>query len=315
VNLTDWLLDSDPSIRWQVLHDLLDAPADRVIAERARVATEGWGARLLSLQGKDGTWGGGAYLPTFTSTHFALQLLRELGLNPASAEARWAVALVRDNVRLEHEGERYFDGEIEPCINGAIVAIGSYFGQDVRATVDRLLGEQMADGGWNCEQENGSTRGSFDTTINVLEGLLVHEGATGATPEVTEVRRRGEQYLLERRLFRRLSTGEAIEPRFTQLFFPTWYFYDILRGLDYLSRAGVEPDERMAEAIDLLESKRDADGRWPIEQTHPGKVHFEMDDGIGKPSRWKTLRALRVLRWYEGRHAAASSGAGAASAR
>jgi len=299
VTAVDWLLDSDPSIRWQVMRDLTEAPDAAVAAERALVASEGWGAQLLALQGPDGQWGGGAYFPLWTSTSWTLMLLRDFGLDPGNEEARRAVALVRDNSRWEHDGEPFFSGEVEPCINGMAVAIGSYFGQDVQGVIDRLLGEQMSDGGWNCEAENGSTRGSFHTTIDVLEGLLEHERATGGSREVTAARRRGEQYLLERRMLRRLSTGEVIDPAWTRFSFPTRYFYDVLRGLDYLRSAGVLPDERVAEAVELVKSRRGEEGRWPLENVHAGDTHFDMDDGEGQPSRWNTLRALRVLRWYE----------------
>ena len=195
----DWLLDSDASIRWQVMRDLTDAPADAVAAERAKVAVEGWGARLLSLQGPDGKWGGGAALPGWTSTNHTLWLLREMGIDPGNAEVRRAIAAVRERVRWEYDDLRFFDGEVEPCINGTAVTVGSYFGEDVGGIVERLLGEQMADGGWNCEQERGSTRGSFDTTIRVLEGLLEYERVSGSSPAVSAARERGERYLLERR--------------------------------------------------------------------------------------------------------------------
>jgi hypothetical protein len=225
--------------------------------------------------------------------------LRELGLDPSSEEARRAVALVRDNARWEHAGEPFFSGEVEPCVNGLAVAVGSYFGQDMGPVVDRLLAEQLSDGGWNCEAENGSMRGSFHTTIDVLEGLLEHEWATGGSPAVTTARRRGEAYLLDRRLLRRLSTGEVVDPAWTWFSFPTRYLYDVLRGLDYLRGAGVAPDERVAEAIELIGSRRGDDGRWPLDHVHACDTHFDMDDGEGLPSRWNTLRALRVLRWYE----------------
>ena len=178
------------------------------------------------------------------------------------------------------------------------MALGAYFGEKVDGIVERLLGEQLEDGGWNCEAERGSTRSSFHTTISVLDGFLEYERANGAPPAVTAARHRGEEYLLERRLFHRLSTGEVIDPAWTQFSFPMGWRYDVLRGLDYLQRAGGEPDERCEEAIDLVESKRDSDGRWPLENTHPGRLHFEMDEGDGKPSRWNTLRAMRVLAWY-----------------
>jgi hypothetical protein len=307
----DWLLDADPSIRWQVLRDLIDAPADEVSAERARVATEGVGARLLALQAADGRWGGAAWNRGWDSTMHALTLLREMGLDPASAEARRAVGLVRDRVTWQGCGpetcERnpFFAGEIEPCINGQVAASGAYFGQDVRGLVDRLLGEQLPDGGWNCEAEHGSTRSSFNTTICVLEALLEHERSAGSTPDVTRARLRGQEYLLERRLFRRRSTGEAIArdrkggADWTRFAFPAWWHYDVLRGLEYLRQAGVASDARAGEAIALVASKRDGDGRWPLDVRYGGRMPVEIDEGEGRPSRWNTLRALRVLRWYE----------------
>jgi len=313
MNAVEWLLESDPAIRWQVLRDLTDVPAEEVAAERMKVATEGYGSRLLALQGDDGQWGGDTSNPEWVSLR-TLLLLCDMGLDPTSDKARRAVALVSDNVTWQGvlpqdaawHGKPLFAGEVEPCINGRVVTIGSYFGQDVQGIVDRLLGEQMTDGGWNCEQENGSTRGSFHTTINVLEGLLEHERATGGSPAVTAARERGQEYLLERQLLRRLSTGEIIDPAFTQFSFPTGYHYDVLRGLDYL-RSAVAPDERVAEAIDLVASKRDRDGRWLLENVHPDELQAERDAGEGRPSRWNTLRALRVLRWYEPDPGAVSS--------
>ncbi|SFJ57554.1 hypothetical protein SAMN02799624_05053 [Paenibacillus sp. UNC496MF] len=315
-----WLMDSDPSLRWQVLRDLIGAPAETVAAERARVATEGIGARLLALQDDDGSWGGAAWSRDWDSTMHILTLLRELGLDPASREARRAVSLVRERVNWrgwdadgtwrgwEYEGNPFFAGEVEPCINGQVAASGAYFGQDVRRLVDRLLGEQLPDGGWNCEAANGSLRSSFNTTICVLEALLEYELAFGSRAEVTKARLVGQAYLLERRLFRRLSTGEAIErdrkggADWTRFAFPTWWHYDVLRGLDYLRKASVAPDERMAEAIELVASKRDDDGRWPLERQYPGSMAVELNEGEGQASRWVTLRALRVLDWYSAVH-------------
>jgi len=306
-----WLLDSDPSIRWQTMRDLTDASDEEVAAERARVATEGAGARLLALQASDGRWGGAAWNHGWDSTMHVLWLLREMGLDPESSEARRAVGLVRDHVTWQGCGPQeaddnpFFAGEVEPCINGQVAASGAYFGQDVRGIIDRLLSEQLADGGWNCEAPNGSMRSSFNTTICVLEALLAHERAGGATPAVTAARLRGQEYLLERRLLRRRSTGEVIAHDrkggavWTRCAFPTWWHYDVLRGLEYLRSAGVAPEERVAEAIALVRSKRDGDGRWPLEARYPGVMPVEIDEGEGRPSRWNTLRALRVLRWYE----------------
>lgn len=305
-----WLLGSDPSIRWQTMRDLTDAPADEVAAERARVATEGAGSRLLALQATDGHWGGAAWNRGWNSTMHVLMLLRDMGLDPASDQARRGVDLVRDHVTWqgcgppEADNNPFFAGEVEPCINGQVGAVGAYFGEDVRGIVDRLLDEQLPDGGWNCEAANGSTRSSFNTTICVLECLLEYERACGDSPLVTTARLGGQEYLLERRLFRRRSTGEVIEhdrkggAAWMRFAFPTWWHYDVLRGLDYLHRAGVAPDERATEAIDLVASKRDDDGRWPLETQHAGKMPLETDEGVGRPSRWNTLRALRVLNWY-----------------
>ncbi|MDQ3466232.1 MAG: hypothetical protein M3500_16445, partial [Actinomycetota bacterium] len=289
--VAEWLMDSDPAIRWHVVRDLLHEPDAVVAAERSKVATEGWGAQLLALQEADGQWGGGTYFPAWTSTTYSLSLLRDFGLDPASEQARRAIAPVRENSKWEHEGQDYFAGEVEPCINGLAVAVGSYFGEDVQGIVDRLLGEHLSDGGWNCEAEIGSRRSSFNTTIAVLEGLLEHERTAGKSADVAEARQRGEQYLLERRMMRRLSTGEVIDPSWSLFSFPTRYHYDVLRGLDYLRSGGVQPDERCAEAIQLVEQKRGADGRWLLENPHPGEVHFDVDEGEGKPSRWNTLRA------------------------
>ena len=315
-SVIQWLLDSDPAIRWQVLRDLTNAPADEVAAERAKVATEGWGAQLLALQGADGSWAGTAWNHGWDSTMHVLTLLREFGLDPASNEARHAVGLVRDHVRWmgwdwdgkwqgqDFVGNPFFAGEVEPCINGQVMASGAYFGQDCQRILDRLLAEQLSDGGWNCEAANGSTRSSFNTTICVLEALLEYELAGGTNAAVTESQLRGQEYLLERRLFRRRSTGEVIErdregeTAFTRFAFPNWWHYDVLRGLEYLRRADVVPDERVTEAIDLVTSKRDGDGRWLLETQYSGNIPVEMNESEGRPSQWITLRALRVLNWY-----------------
>jgi hypothetical protein len=282
------------------MRDLMDESGEVIAAERSRVASDGWGARLLDLQAPDGNWGGGPYIfPGWISTTDTLLLLRDLGPDPASERVRKAIGLVRDNSDWgpEFDDSPFFDGEVEPCINGRVLVVGAYFGEASDRLVARLLDEQLEDGGWNCEAPR-SKRSSFHSTICVLEGLLEYEKAKGATTAVTDVRLRGQEYLLERNMFRSLSTREVIDPDWTRFSFPTRWHYDVLWGLDYLRRAGVEPDQRVAEAIDLVEKKRDADGRWPLENPHAGEIHFDLEDGAGKPSRWNTLRALRVLDWY-----------------
>lgn len=319
MSVLEWLLNSDPAVRWQVLRDLWDASPEVVAAERAKIVTEGWGARLLALQGEDGQWAGGACFPA-ESTHWqekcegqpwistlpTLQLLQDFGVDPNSERMRDAIERVKQNCRWEHAGQRFFDGEVEPCINGRTVTLGVYFGQNMDALVSRLVGEQLEDGGWNCETERGSVRSSFATTINVLEGLLAYEQKTGGSPESIAARRRGEEYLLDRKLFRRKSTGEVVDPSWLQFSFPVRWQYDVLRALEYFRlSSGVSgnaaPDLRLEEAVQLLRSKQQADGSWLLENTHPGEVYFELEQRDDQPSRWNTLRALRVLRWYDKR--------------
>lgn len=306
---TDWLLDSDPAVRWQVMRDLIGSPADDVAAERARVTSEGWGARLLAMRDPDGQWMGGACFPgrgdpsedgsqPWTSTLPAMMELYEFGLDPATVAAREMTSQVAANCRWEYNGAPFFDGEVEPCINGRTVTLGAYFGADVDDIVTRLLTEQLGDGGWNCWTENGAIVSSFHSTICVLEGLLEYERAVSGSVELTAARRGGEDYLLERSLFRRRSTGEVAVEAWLKFSFPTRWHYDVLRGLEYFRRADVR-DPRLAEAIELVHSKRQVDGTWPLENTHGGAVHFQLEDGDGRPSRWNTLRACRVLQWWE----------------
>jgi hypothetical protein len=305
-----WLLDSDPSIRWQVMRDLGGACDESVAPERARIADEGWGSRLLDRQRADGKWGDDVAAPLWQSTLCTLVLLKDMGLEPTNERARRAVERVREGTTWgpEFGDAPFFEGEVEPCINGRVLGLGAYFGQPSERLLGRLLGEQLADGGWNCEAERGSVRSSFHTTICVLEGLLEYEKTQRATPAVTAARLRAEEYLLARRMMRRLSTGEVIKDRkgkhdWTHFAFPPAWHYDVLRGLDYLRAAGARPDERVAAAVDLVNSRRDPDGRWPLHEHHPDPVRLDMEGGAGQPSRWNTLRALRVLDWYSRRTA------------
>lgn len=301
-----WLLDSDPSIRWQVMRDLTRESEAVVAAERSRVAVVGWGARLLGLQQPDGNWGGGPWVrQSWASTMETLMLLRELGLDPASPHALNAIDLVRtkSNWGPYHGHSPFFEGEVEPCINGRVLACGAYFGAASDRLADRLLSEQLPDGGWNCEAPP-SKRSSFNSTICVLEGLLEYEKAKGASGAVRDARLRGQEYLLERKLFRSRSTGKVIlrdrksDCDWREFAFPTHWHYDVLWGLDYLRKAGAGPDQRVAEAIDLVVMKQLRNRRWPLDHRHAGKVHFEMEGRRGTASRWNTLRALRVLDWH-----------------
>jgi hypothetical protein len=299
-SVTRWLLEGDPAIRWRVMRDLTHEPDDVVATERSRVSSEGWGRALIDRQAPEGWW----VRPDdegWMATTDALVLLRVMGLDASSDEAHRAIARVKAHLTFERLANRpYFDGETEPCINGAILAVGSYFGERCDRIVDRLLDEQLADGGWNCEAPP-STRSSFNSTIRVLEGLLEYERAWGITPVMTDARLKAHEYLLERRMFRRLTTGEIVDRKWTRFAFPTVWHYDILRGLDYLRSASVEADERVADAIDFVEARRHQNGRWPMNHLHADRLDFPIEPETGRASRWNTLRAMRVLKWYNWR--------------
>jgi hypothetical protein len=303
-----WLVDSDPAIRWQVMSDLTGEGPDAVAAERSRVATEGWGARLLALQSPAGKWGGSPRgwrtdLPSqdrdMLVTLYTLAVLKDLGLDPASKQARKMIDRIDRRVVFKWLYNRpFFDGETEPCINGRILGLGAYFKEPNDALARQLVGEQLEDGGWNCEAPK-SRRSSFHTTICVLEGLLDYELAGGKSTAVKKARKKAENYLLERRMFRSLRTGEVIDKRWLRFSFPTFWHYDVLRGLDYLRNAGINADSRVREAIEVVAERRHQNGRWPLNLLHPEFIPLEMETGVGSASRWNTLRALRVLRWYE----------------
>ena len=295
----DWLLATDPSIRWQVMRDFIHTPADALAAERARVASEGWGRQLLDLQRPDGQWGDGVATPFWWSNMYTLVFLRDLGIDPSHERVRTAIDLVATRVFWPAEFGRpaFFEGEVEPCINGRVVALGAYFGQASRRLVDRLLSEQLADGGWNCEAERGSMRSSFHTTICVVEGLLAFEDAVGVDAAITNARARAHEYMLQRHLLRRLSTGEIIDRGWTAFAFPPLWHYDVLRALDYLRAAGVVPDARVDEGVAIVRDRCQPDGRWLLDVRHPNTLYEQMAGGVGEPNRWITMRALRVLRW------------------
>lgn len=298
--ITTWLLDSDPAIRWQVLRDLVGASQTEVAAERARVPSSGWGAALLERQTPEGHWNDEQEHGWMT-TNDALALLRELGADPADPKVREAVDRVVNRIKWwQLDGRPFFEGETEACINGRILSAGAHFGAAVDRLLERLLGEQLEDGGWNCEAPP-STRSSFNSTLCVLEGLLAYEQANGAAPATSQARQRGEEYLLERGLLRSLSSGAIINERWGRFAWPVVWYYDVLRALDYFRAAGRKPDPRMAEAVALVEQRRDPDGRWLLDGIHPDhnkRLAFDVETEVGKPSRWITLRALRVLDWY-----------------
>lgn len=310
-----WLLDSDPAIRWQVMRDLLDAPENEWTAERKKVEHEGWGRKLISHQDEDGRWAGGTFAPPdttaeewktaqpFTASFPTLCLLREFGVDPSTEWAKKTVDLLGKNAKWEEGNQPFWEGETEECINGQTVANGAYFSADISGIVKRLLGERQPDGGWNCERPNGSVKSSFATTMSVLEGFLEYEKAKGSKLEITEARKSAEEYILKRHLYKRLTTGEPADKKFVQLLSPNRWHYDVLRALEYFRAAskvtGDKPDPRLKEAVEQLRSKRREDGTWAADWEVPGRKWFALDDGVGSPSPWLTLRALRVLKWWD----------------
>lgn len=319
--LVSWLLNSDPALRWQVERDILHEPSELWEATRARIATEGFGARLLALQDSDGQWAGGAFFPAgfdfggadeegqpWTATTWALNDLRDWGLDPAVLRERRTAELLAEHARWEYDDLPYWGGEVDCCINAWTVANGVWLGADIAGVVKWFSDHQLSDGGWNCEWVEGSTRSSYHSTLNALKGLLAYDGATGGTAATRDARRAGEDYLLQRGLFRRLSTGEPVGPWVTHLGYPFRWAYNVLNAADYFREScrldGAIPDPRMAEAIELIRSARLPDGTWLQAGRQPGRVWFEIDSPAGEPSKWLTLCGTRVLDWWN--NAAAS---------
>jgi hypothetical protein len=345
--VVQWLLQGDPAIRWQVLRDLVDASEVEVATERARVEHEGWGARLLALRAPDGLWADGACFPgtaafaaataralaageppppfpspdaepldgsgaqPWTATYPVLLDLCHLGTPPDSPVMQETARLVTRNCRWEYDGLPFFAGEVDCCINAGTILIGAYLDVDVDPVVQRLVADQMPDGGWNCWAETRPAPSSFASTLDVIDALLRWERRTGGSEEVRQARCDGEEYLLRRNLFRSLRTGEVVNPQWASFSYPPRWHYDLLKATEYFATRGGTPDPRLAEAMELVRAKRRPDGRWLLENTHPGAVHFRFEGPDGTPSRWNTVRALRVLRWYDA--AAHSDTAGQAS--
>ncbi|MFD5244452.1 squalene cyclase [Amycolatopsis sp. NPDC058340] len=305
-----WLLDSDPALRWQVERDLANEPAEVWEATRARIATEGFGARLLAHQDPDGQWAGGAFFPAgftgqedgqpWTATTWSLNTLREWGMD--AGVLRGTAELLARNSRWEYDDLPYWGGEVDCCINAWTLANGLWLGADVAPLASWFSEHRQPDGGWNCEWVSGSRRSSVHSTLNSLKGLLAFESATGGTPASRAARRSGEEYLLERGLFRRLSTGSVIAPWITVFAYPFRWFYDVLNAADYFREAslhdGTAPDRRMTEAVERIRAARQPDGTWLQAHRHTGRVWFEVDVAAGEPSKWLTLYGTRVLNWW-----------------
>lgn len=300
----DWLLDGDPSIRWQVYADLLNPDEQTIWKERKKITTEGWGSRLLSLQDEAGTWANGVYSPKWASTTYTLVLLRRLGLDPDNRQAQKGAEILLNRGFYKDGGINYFRSfkYSETCVTGMVLSILSYFNiQDTRliSMAEHLLGQQMEDGGWNCQRPKGATHSSFHTTISVLEGLWEYqEKFSDCNDDILQSRRQAMEFLLNHRLFKSHKTGEVVDPKMTRFSFPPRWRYDVMRSLDYFQKINASKDERFSDAINLLIKKRLPDGRWNLQGKHAGRVHFEMER-TGEPGRWNTLRGLRILKWWE----------------
>ena len=315
--LLDWLLDSDPALRWQVERDLAGAPPEVWEATRARITREGAAARLLSLQDPDGQWAGGAYFPhdfdfkgpeaaegagqPWSATTWTLNTLRDWGVDAAALAG--TADLLATSSRWEYNDLPYWEGEVDACINAFTLANGAWLGTDVSGIAQWFLDHRMADGGWNCEWVDGSTRSSFHSTLNSLKGILYYEAVTGGNDGLRAARRAGEEYLLERRLLHTLSTGELVGPWVTWFAYPFRWFYSALNAAEYFRAAalhdGTTPDPRIADAIEVIRGARRPDGTWVQERRHPGRVWFDVDVAPGEPSKWLTFFGTRVLAWWD----------------
>jgi len=315
--LIDWMLDSDPALRWRVQRDLEGAPPAVWQATRARVATEGFGARLLALQDADGQWAGGAYFPQdfdfdgpeaavdagqpYLATTWSLNALRDWGVDAAVLAG--TAELLAANSRWEYDDLPYWGGEVDCCINAFTLANGGWLGVDVSGLAHWFIEHSLADGGWNCEWVDGSTRSSFHSTLNSLKGLLYYESAVGGSDELRAARHGGEEYLLQRRLLHTLTTNEPIGPWAYRFAYPFRWFYSVLSAADHFRAAalydGTAPDPRLAEAMEVIRTARRPDGTWLQARRHPGRVWFEVDVPAGEPSKWLTFYGTRVLEWWD----------------
>ncbi|MFZ5880895.1 MAG: hypothetical protein ACOY0R_16125 [Chloroflexota bacterium] len=300
-----WLLKGDPSIRWQVQRDLLDRSPRAYEAERRKIAQDGWGARLLALQDPDGRWGGGLYGPKWISTTYTMLTLRWLGLPPNNPQARRACQIFLDQGFYADGGINFFSYSLkysETCVTSMILALLAYFrypDERIHEVASYVVGQQMPDGGWNCDSYKGATHSSFHTTLSALEGLCEYQCAYPEQKKrISQVRERGHEFLLAHRLYKSHRTGQVFDAKMTSMPFPPRWRYDFIRVLDYFQACDAPRDERMCDAIGLLQKKQKADGRWLMNSGMTGRKFFDLEEA-GKPSRWNTLRAMRVLRWWD----------------
>ncbi len=301
--ILDWLLYCDPSIRWQVMKDLMNTDEEKYENERKRISSKGWGKEMLSYQDSNGLWSGSVYVHKWVSTTYTMLLLRRFGLPPDNKQVIKSCEILLDKGLYHDGGINYFAtlNHSETCVTGMILSILTYFkylDERLNTMAIYLLEQQMSDGGWNCESYEGARHSSFHTTISVLEGLREYEKLnTPLKIQIRDSQKLGREFLLEHKLFRSHRTGEIVDKRMTRFSFPPRWRYDIMRALDYFQECGADTDERIEDAIDIIKKKQTNDGKWKLQNRHPGKTYFEMEE-VGKASRWNTLRALRILKWH-----------------
>jgi hypothetical protein len=300
-----WLMAGDPAVAWQTQRDLLGRAPRTWKATRRRVASEGWGARLLAERDDDGTWGGGLYTPKWTSTFYTLRLLTQLGLPPNHRGARASCELLLDRGVSDAGGVSLWTRSwTDTCVTGMLLWMASYYGFASDERVSRmtrwLLGQQMNDGGWNCNYRDGggATHSSFHTTVSTLEGLAALQRAAGSRADVETAAGAGRAFFLDHQLYRSSRTGEEVKASFARFSFPPRWFFDVLRGLEHFADVDAPWDERLSDPVALLADRRGRDGRWKTQNKHTGKTYFELEPAR-VPSRMNTLRALRVQRWLD----------------
>ncbi|MCF8241607.1 MAG: hypothetical protein K9J16_09495 [Melioribacteraceae bacterium] len=299
----NWLLEGDPSIRWQTLRDIAGANKNTFNIERAKIESEGWGAKLLSLQDENGLWAKGIYTPKWTSTTYTLLLLKRFGLNPNNRQAKKAANILIDKGLYNDGGINFFQSlkNSETCVTGMVLSLASYFKinhEKITSLVDHLLNHQFKDGGWNCQWYRGATHSSFNTTLSVLEALDDFQNFSDyKSTDINISVSKAHEFLFAHRLYKSDKTGKVVSSTFTKFSFPPRWHYDVLRVMDYFQHKKIPFDERMSDGLDLIFKKREKSGKWKLQQKYPGKTFFDMEN-VGEPSRWNTLRSLRVINFY-----------------
>ena len=303
-DIINWLLEGDPSIRYQTKRDLLISSSNEIEKEQMKISKEGWGYLFLLKQDKAGTWGGNLYSPKWISTTYTLQLLRRVGLQPDNSKAKAGAKILLDKGYYDKDGGiNYFRSlnHSETCVTGIILAITCYFNiidDRIDDLANFLLKQQMPDGGWNCQSFNGATHSSFHTTLLALEGLWEYKKKTPCQNNIfEESKNKAIELLLQHKLYKSDKTGKIIKPQFTRFSFPPRWYYDVMKALDFMQKINAPKDKRFNDAINLLIKKQTKEGLWKLQAKHQGKVFFEMEK-VGEPSRWNTLRALRILKWW-----------------